>query len=260
MAATVRMVKKRTHATPRRSRKIPMASDLREVFDRGDWIGESFTKKRVLNHGRRRGFIGRFGKPFYAPIREVLECIKRARAAGVFVPRITRIDYKHQLIEFEKTGTSLYEIVLKKWKRKKSFSPQELKHIALLFRKAARAIGRLNANGVMYYHPHFKNIIVKGNRVGLIDFKFAEILEPKTKKRNKRKTIDWENPESVIKAFGQDFCFIIEGFYELPINIKHADFIKTQIKQFIETIVKQYPCSPEVKRTVLQRLFKVTKL
>ena len=241
--------KTRKATKPRSPRPKPeQVHDLKTRFDRLENSGPNPETTR-FSQGKGRGtFLNWFEGTGTKTVDNALSVVKRLRRAGVFVPKVKKVDRTNQIAEFEKEGTALVHLISKSLGKRKALSPQQLQHFAPFLAKAARALGRTHAAGVQHMHPHFGNIVVKGNKVGLIDFKRAKIVE-----------VPWTHPSTIYNAFEFDL-FWIHRVFEKYSREQNRPFFQAQKKRFFEIMVKNYPCKPEVKKALLEIIFKQFKI
>ncbi len=200
-------------------RKPPVERDLAKLLDQSVKVSDSTF--RVYTNRRRRGFLNT-GSAEHAS--KVVQLVLTLQRNGIYVPRIQSVDYRHGIIHFEKGGKTLSGL----HKISPDFARGVQREMAVqrYWFKAARMIGTMHKLGISHFHPHPKNIIVKGNRVGLIDFKFAR----------KNDSVRWNS----VDAYFEDCLQFINW---APPRLR---------KKLLERIVAQYPCTPEMKRKLLE--------
>ena len=162
----------RVKRSKRGPRKLPPKADLRKAWGNGQSIGRTgLTKREVIKSNRagadrKRDFLTNLPRRHrYAE--QTLTIVSMLQRNGVFVPKITKIDYDNRIIIVEHGGKTLRALL----DRSKSTNPNSRQQISRKLNKIFRMVGKVNALGVRQGHPHQDNIVLRGNRVGLIFFR-----------------------------------------------------------------------------------------
>lgn len=123
--------------------------------------------------------------------------------------------------------------------------------------KVFRMMGQVHALGIVHGHPHANNIILRGGRVGLIDFKEAKRVPEQI----------WDFPEHIYSHFSRDYeqmQLIAESFehqFHVPKKTrkpwpKITPSIRKKTLNFhlrlFRSMIARYPCSEANKRRVLE--------
>ncbi len=230
---------------------LPRNADLKEKFPRTvvdverNWSKTTFTGvKRVYEKGRPRGFVNRVETPgetgHAAKIAEIILFLQKN---GVWVPRIKEMDAAHEVLHFENGGRTLSHEL---WAPHKAWSRAREQRVLELFSRMARMVGRVQSLGVCHRHPVPQNIVIRGNRLGLTDFKFADRI-PKTA---------WVSAESIFVAFSMDYKLLNSplgpfGYLPRTLPASRQNAIR---KIFFQKLVRSYPCSAAIKRELAERL------
>lgn len=99
---------------------------------------------------------------------------------------------------------------------------------------AFELLGKIHAQNVKHGHPHVENIVVSKGKVGFIDFRMAEKVK-----------VNWNSAQDIDRKFWRDYAFIAGKF-------TFAQKINTRLLEAgFARLVAQYPCSAEVKTSVL---------
>ncbi len=192
--------------------------------------------KRVFNRGRPRGYLNRMRvKPKSA-------IIQKLQRAGIFIPRIIEMDPSNGLMHFE-NGNKTVTYRLRRLNPTQNSSQRKL--VQALISKCARTIGRVQAEGVTHRHPHLNNFVVSGNRVGLIDFKRAETVSPNI----------WSSAGKIFGAFETDYSYFYAWWPDWLRSVS-GPWQEFVAKTAWQQMVRPYPCSPEIKKQLVQRLQK----
>ena len=97
-------------AGPRSRRRKPVSADLSKAFETGAKVGSGKMAVTKRSWKRSRRFISQTRSS--DNLARQLACMKKARAAGVMVPPIKRIDRRNGFIEFGDVGRNLLETCL----------------------------------------------------------------------------------------------------------------------------------------------------
>ncbi|MBU0636277.1 hypothetical protein KKE06_04600 [Candidatus Micrarchaeota archaeon] len=201
-----------------------------------------------------------------ATIQEMVDIATWLQRKGIWVPRISAVDYKNQIIEFEPGGKTQsafnrslidleYTLVgLHGTERNECIQKIKAKQKILAGRlaKIFRMIGRVQAAGVIHGHPHFGNIVFRGNQVGLVDFKLAERINWNalfSKSAGKPPT-DEIIALRIVNAFTPDYHYLSRIIKPLNWGIYRPKWTKAEIKKMVGRLVQHYPCSNRIKELV----------
>ena len=225
-------------------RKPPKERNLEKVWEETPALFGHHKTKREINRNRGRGFLSK-----YPDVSQRLDIISLLQKSGIFIPRVKSVDRKHNLIIFEKQGKSLNRIIGPFISA--GLTTKRKSILSLHFSKFARALGKVHSLSVSHGHPHTGNVIVKGNRVGFIDFD----------RTVRRPELDWSNPEKIHEFFVIDYDHISDNLSDLErgsnSNIK---FFQQLHRKFFQKLIENYPCTPKVKKEILdlilRRLFR----
>lgn len=242
-------------------RSVPEIKKLGGKWHQAEIIqshSQKFTRRVVLRPNeskgakiaRRRDYISIF--PPNVKVEAAKDIVLYLQRNGVFVPRIHSIDQGNNLLHFGSGGFTIYQRMMKMAARHIKKARGEGRHLPLktafeiitsnkvesreirgwLF-KAFRMIGRVHALGVSHGHPHPKNIVVQGNKVGLIDFKQAKVVPNSI----------WAEPEKIKRKFHEDY---------LKLALTSDLFFQKGKKRLFSALVARYPCSQAVKEQLLR--------
>ena len=230
-------------------RVSPRKLDLSQEWTRGNRLEKgsstkekpvySVSTRRQLLLSRRRKILGRNRDFLFhttAP-KTQLEIISLLSKNGIYVPRLTAIDIQGKIFEFEYGGKRLSRRIDEMLRKNKL--DQTSRSISELLFKAFRMIGRVHSLGVCHGHPHSNNIVVRGNQVGLIDFKYS---------RQVPKEI-WKNPDHIFFNFKSDYNYLSK-FLKLLVSPQELQLFKALFSR----LVARYPCTQEIKTQVLKKI------
>ena len=160
-------------------RMPPRAENLSKKFETGSplpnsFFGNSSYTRRELIPGERKSRGRNFLNKTDA-LKSRLKIISTLNEHGIMVPKIISIDYENGIISFEKARRIFQEEIDRLRKPKPNVSSQWMLGTLM---KVFRLIGEIHHIGIAHGHPHPANIMLKGNRVGLIDFKFSHTVLP----------------------------------------------------------------------------------
>lgn len=218
-------------------KKLPQTADLTEKASRlirGDF--ERGTR-RVYEKGRPRGYLNKL-EP--AKVAETIAITQLLQRNGIFVPRIKEIDWVHGIVHFESGGETLYHRLL----RMPPLSPKQQRFALDLVSKFARMVGRVQSLGIAQGNTHITNVVIRGNQLGLIDFKFAKRVSPSI----------WKSVRSIYHAFEPDYrCFIADWPFLIRAG-RSAEELRIIKQKMWERMVRQYPCTETIKKQLVNLL------
>jgi hypothetical protein len=245
------MPKKAKLKIPRRGqRKPPIERDLVSVSEKGERIlHANHTRKtlRVIEKNRRRGFVTRLPiRDTINPVSKIEILVKYLQKNGVFCPKIISIDRQNNIIEFEKKGVSLQQKINALQATDGKLSFQSGKVLTDLLAKHARLIAKVHSLKFCQGHPKPANVIVRGNRMGFIDFMFSEL---------KDNIFFWDSTKEILDLFGPDYEWIQETFKELNLAFpKSKRFLQREKNKFFTRVLRRYGCSIEAKQQIAKQL------
>ncbi len=225
-------------------RNLPKEKNLEKEFKNANSIkhftgGVSQTKKLRGN----KGFVSLLEKK--EKVDNSIKIISTLSRNGIYVPRVKYVDYQNSFIHFESGGITFHELINRQWVK---YSGQRRKKILQLLPKIARVIGKIHRLEILPGHPHSGNIIIKGNKVGVIDFKSAG-----------KKIVNWNSEEAIASAFNDDYFWLRRLFLSaVTLRSPKDKILHPTLKSFFSKIISQYPCTPELKRKLLLRIFALT--
>lgn len=155
--------------------------------------------------------------------------VLRLQRNGVFVPRIKSVDFSENLVLFEYGGRTLEGRLLRGIPKKYSLR---------LLSKLFRVMGQVHALGVIHGHPHENNIVIRGNKLGLIDFKLSEVVP---------KSIWRQRATDIFNRFSVDYEYLAK-------NLEDSEALKANAVPLFARLFRRYPVPEPVKKELLQRL------
>ncbi|MDO8634467.1 MAG: hypothetical protein Q7K34_04220 [archaeon] len=227
----------------------------------GSWSAlRAVLKSKRGGTDRRRGFLSTFASNRERTQR-VLEIVNMLQRNGIYVPRIRAVDYAKGVLHFEHGGRTfgnLMEGTKKKNRKKKKAIPQKStdpnspesqrkRQTLRVLYKVFRMMGKVHALGVCHGHPHEENIVIRGNRVGLIDFKLASAEKPREL---------WRLPaQEIVNFFSSDYSRLEKDLLTNVLSMPGAPFGRRElVKKLFSAMVNRYPCSMEMKKEVLRQI------
>ncbi|MFH0955003.1 MAG: hypothetical protein V1777_02780 [Candidatus Micrarchaeota archaeon] len=214
------------------------------VLEQTRWVGCKGTTRRVYTHNRGRGYIADVGNK----TKQVTDLILHLQRKGIFVPRITKVYSENHFVEFEKGGKTFANFLAKlsseSERVKKMPAAVRLRRLQQqkranyqILTKIFRMMGRVHSLGIRHGHPHPGNIVLQGNRVGLIDFKFAHWVSKEC----------WKSHNSLFLGFWDDYMWLGKILSRLAIQPKKRTALW-------RGLVSRYPCSEEIKQQLMKRI------